>query len=476
MNAPATVFRSGGRAHSLSELEARVGYELECLSFPEAPWVPAVRDSQGRPVSAVVVVGGGQAGLATAFALRREGVHDVTVIDRNPAGEEGPWITFARMLTLRTPKYLTGPDYGIPSLTFRAWFEAQHGEAAWEALQRIPTPMWMEYLVWFRRTTGVVVENGVEFTGCRASPDGFVEVTLKSAAGARELPVRHLVIANGMDGGGRWYAPPEFTEPLPRSVWAHSSDRIDLDMLRGRHVAVLGAGAAAFDAAGAALDSGASVDLFFRRSALLKVEHRAWLEQAGFLRGFGSLNDAQKWAIMHRLLGLGAPAPDSAIARVASHPKFRMESGTGWLSTRFRDGKVVITTTNGERTADFVIFGTGARFDLSLRPEFAGFASIAARWCDRFTPDPAQRAEEVGQYPYLGPGFELTERVAGQAPWLRRVHLFNYAATPSVGISGSSGTGMKTGLSRLVGAIVNALYVGSFEEHLKGMPWPSTKD
>jgi hypothetical protein len=35
---------------------------------------------------------------------------------------------------------------------------------------------------------------------------------------------------------------------------------------------------------------------------------------------------------------------------------------------------------------------------------------------------------------------------------------------------------MKTGLSRLVGAIVNALYVGSFEEHLKGMPWPSTKD
>jgi hypothetical protein len=31
------------------------------------------------------------------------------------------------MLTLRSPKQLIGPDLGVPSLTFRAWYEAQHG-------------------------------------------------------------------------------------------------------------------------------------------------------------------------------------------------------------------------------------------------------------------------------------------------------------------------------------------------------------
>jgi len=93
----------GPAAGALSELEARVTYELDCLSFPEASWVPEVFDTNGQRAGAVLVVGGGQAGLATAFALKREGIHDVTVVDRNPSGREGPWINFARMLTLRTP-------------------------------------------------------------------------------------------------------------------------------------------------------------------------------------------------------------------------------------------------------------------------------------------------------------------------------------------------------------------------------------
>ena len=463
----------GPAAGALSELEARVTYELDCLSFPEASWVPEVFDTNGQRAGAVLVVGGGQAGLATAFALKREGIHDVTVVDRNPSGREGPWINFARMLTLRTPKYLTGPDYGIPSLTFRAWFECQHGASAWEALQRIPTPMWMDYLLWFRKISGVEVSNGVELADCRGTLSGLVEVKLQSAGTSRSAVFRHVVLANGMDGGGCWYAPPEFTRPLPRSAWAHTSDPIDLEMLRGCRVAVLGAGASAFDAAAAALDHGATVDLYFRRAGLLKVEHRAWLEQAGFLRGFGALDDRQKWAVMHRLLSLGAPAPESAVARVIGHASFSMHAGTGWIETAYRDGRIQITTSAGPREADFAIFGTGARYDLSMRPELASVAPLAARWCDRFTPDETQRADEVGLYPYLGRGFELLERVQGQAPWIKRIHLFNYAATPSVGVSGSSGTGLKTGLQRLVGAIIERLYVDSFDRHLAAMPWPS---
>ena len=36
----------------------------------------------------------------------------------------------------------------MASLTFRAWYTAQWGKAAWQALDKIPKEMWMNYLVW----------------------------------------------------------------------------------------------------------------------------------------------------------------------------------------------------------------------------------------------------------------------------------------------------------------------------------------
>jgi len=35
-------------------------------------------------------------------------VSNVVVLDENPEGLEGPWVTYARMVTLRTNKALTG--------------------------------------------------------------------------------------------------------------------------------------------------------------------------------------------------------------------------------------------------------------------------------------------------------------------------------------------------------------------------------
>ena len=68
--------------------------------------------------------------------LLRERITNIRVFDRNESGQEGPWVTFARMLTLRTPKHITEPDLGVPSLTPRSWFSAVHGEAAWDALTK----------------------------------------------------------------------------------------------------------------------------------------------------------------------------------------------------------------------------------------------------------------------------------------------------------------------------------------------------
>ena len=117
--------KSAGHANGLAELEARAAHDLEILDYPSGEWLPRATHASGVPIRDVVVCGAGQGGLATAFLLAREGVRNVLIIDQAVAGREGPWATFARMRTLRTPKYLSGPEMGIASLSYRAWHEAQ---------------------------------------------------------------------------------------------------------------------------------------------------------------------------------------------------------------------------------------------------------------------------------------------------------------------------------------------------------------
>ncbi len=153
-------------------LSRQVEAELELFSYPVRDWVRPVRRSDGTPVHNVVIVGGGQAGLAIAFGLRQEHISGVMVLDENPGGMEGPWVTYARMLTLRTLKFLTGPDLGVPSLTFRRWHGAVYGEDAWDGLVRIDKADWMQYLVWFRETLDIPVRNNVRLT--RIEPSGVL--------------------------------------------------------------------------------------------------------------------------------------------------------------------------------------------------------------------------------------------------------------------------------------------------------------
>ena len=66
------------------------------------------------------------------------------------------------MITLRTPKMVSGLDFGNPSLTPQAWFEAQWGAEAWEKLGKMPRETWQDYLDWYRRVFALPVENNVK--------------------------------------------------------------------------------------------------------------------------------------------------------------------------------------------------------------------------------------------------------------------------------------------------------------------------
>jgi cation diffusion facilitator CzcD-associated flavoprotein CzcO len=76
-----------------------------------------------------------------------------------------------------------------------------------------------------------------------------------------------------MAAAPRWPDFPSLSmqDPLAVGRVFHTMDAIDFDALRGRHIAVLGAGASAFDNAACALEAGAAVSQFARRAVLPQI-------------------------------------------------------------------------------------------------------------------------------------------------------------------------------------------------------------
>jgi cation diffusion facilitator CzcD-associated flavoprotein CzcO len=451
---------------SLAALEARVRRDLALIAYPEHEWVPPRVTDAGEPVLDVLIVGAGQGGQAIATGLLRERVSNILVIDRAPRGAEGPWRGYARMRTLRSWKTVTGPDLGIPSLTFQSWFEAQHGAAAFERLGKIDKGDWQDYLLWLREVLGLPVRNGVELVAL--SPDGeHVRARLREAGVESSLVARKVVLAMGIEASGRWWMP-ENVAALPPRFRAHTADDIDFTRLAGRRVAVLGAGASAFDNAATALEHGAAeVRLFCRRAELQRVQPYKAISYPGFLRHFGTLDDATRWRFANYLLDVREALPIETWNRCTRHANFHVHTGSPWEAVDQRGEAVAIRTPAGEFVVDFLICGTGFVLDPAARVELGPAAAQVATWADRYTPPPDEANPRLNGAPYLGPGHELTEKTPGAAPFLRNIHAFDFGATVSFGPSGSSINAMKFAVPRVVDAITRELFQADSAAHYR---------
>ena len=452
----------GSGAPGLAALEARLRQDLEWLELPAKPWVPETTAPDGRPVADVAIVGAGMAGLAAAAALRLDGVDRLRVMDRAAQGQEGPWVTYARMETLRSPKGLAGPALGLPSLSFRAFFEAQHGPAAWEALGKIPRGLWMDYLNWYRRVMGVPVENGADVALVRPRANGLIALEMH---GAPEVLCRRLVLASGRDGLGGEFVP-EMARGLDRRFWAHSREEIDFAALRGKRVGVVGAGASAMDNAATALEAGcARLHMFVRRHALPRVNKFTGIGSQGVVHGFAGLPDEWKWRFQHYANSAQTPPPRDSTMRVSRHPHAHLHLGSPVTAVREEGGAVVVTTPRGAFTVDFLIWATGFKVALEDRPELALIAPHVRLWRDRFTPEPGQESEELSSSPDLAPDFSFQERVPGACPALARIHAFNYPATLSHGKLTGDIPAISAGARRLAQGIARSLFVEDRETH-----------
>lgn len=455
----------------LATLARMVERDLELLDYPRRPWLEKKTSASAESAYDVVIVGGGQSGLTAAFGLQRERVSNVLVVDDQPLDHAGPWLNFARMRTLRTPKYLTGPDLGIPNLTPRAWYEAQFGAEGWLGLRFLPKESWASYLAWFRETLRIPVEpqTSVGALSYDAAERVFL-VPCRGAAGERTVRARRVVLATGIDGSGQWRVPQLVTDALPTHLYAHTRQAIDFEKLRGKRIAVLGAGASGFDNAAAALELGASqVHLFFRRPKLVRVNPYRWAEFVGFLKHHADLPDQEKWRFILQILRMGQLPPEDTLLRAQALPGFQLHEGCGWKSLRVRGEVVHIEADSGSFEVDFVIAATGFVTDLAARPELANFQAHIARWADRYQPPVTEQSEELSRHPYLGPSFEYSERCPGAAPYLAHLYNYTFGGLLSMGFGGASISGLKYSATRLVSGITRSLFLEDSAAHFDSL-------
>ncbi|ARO14733.1 oxidoreductase protein [Ketogulonicigenium robustum] len=438
---------------ALAALQAQVASELDRIEGLACDWLPArAPDSYD-----VVICGAGLAGLGVAFGLKRRGINNVLVIDQRPKGQEGPWVTAARMKTLRSPKHLASVDLGVPSLTLRAWYEATYGTAAWDALDKPAKEDWMRYLIWFRAVTGLHVENDTTLVGLAPAPSG-VRLELATPTGRKYVQAGHVVMATGLVGSGAAWIPPEIAA-LPRDMYTHSADICSDAGLAGRDVAVIGGATSAFDWSVTALERGArSVTHFARRAGFAATEGLAWMNFPGFLGHYADLPDDHRWRYMHRYFTMGIPPTQDQYNRAAFDPRFHYHAGAGASHYSLTgSGRVRIENACGTFEVDQLLLGTGYTSDLSARPELSSVAGLVKLWGDVYTPPAALGHRALAAHPYLGYDFELLPHDPAQV-WISRIHMFNAAAMLSFGPVANGITGAKYGIPMLVTALARQLF------------------
>ena len=442
----------------LAKLEAALARDFERLNHPPADWVPPRTGPDGRRMVDVAIVGGGMCGLAAAFALRRLGISNLRQVDRSHEGREGPWRTYARMETLRSPKHLTGPVLGMAGLTFRAWWEARGHD--WDALGRIPTRVWADYLDWYRAVTGARVENEVDVVTVEPGGEG-VRVRLAGPDGGETIHARRVVLATGRDGQASPRVPAPLA-PFLGGLVRHSSEDIDFAALAGCRVAVIGLAATAFDNAAVALEAGAAeVVLIGRAPSLPRLNKMKQTVYRGFTHGFPDLPDREKLRLLDHVVEQRIAPPRDSVLRVSADPRLRLMLGAD-VTGAAPDGPALrLETTRGAVAADRVILGTGFAFDLGAPREIAALAPEILRWRDRVP----EAVGEWGECPYLASDFAFQPRPDARVEGIERLHCFTHAAQLSLGNLANDIPVVAEGAERLARGIAASLFVEDHDHH-----------
>jgi cation diffusion facilitator CzcD-associated flavoprotein CzcO len=266
---------------------------------------------------------------------------------------------------------------------------------------------------------------------------------------------KKLVLATGRGGfGGN--SIPAIIETLPKEICAHTSENIDFDSLKGKRVLIYGFGASALDAAAECLEKEAvSVTILTRRKKLPCVNKFARTVYPGFSNGYPLLSDDDKIAIMSNVERSGSPPPFESLDRVKKFSNFEVLTGFEIQSVKVENEIIYLGNDKTTLEADYIIAATGFNIDGSKEPILKGIFDHLMLWRDKHS----TISHALGAYPYLGCHYHFLEKRSGEAPFLKNIYCFNYAAKLSHGLTSSDIPDISIGAERLSKGIVSDFFI-----------------
>ncbi|MFI9544391.1 flavin-containing monooxygenase [Streptomyces sp. NPDC052016] len=376
----------------------------------------------------VCLIGAGLSGLATAHALKSQGIDfvclekaaDVGGIWRRPqAGERGPGYL---SLHLNTAKQLTGyADYPMPG-SYPLY--PRHSEVA--AYLRA-------FAEWADLPDHIELETTVE--SVRQEADGSWTVVAVDGRGTRTTrSFSHVVVASGHNTEPSMPAPPRGSGTFTGTI-LHALDYRDGSDFAGQDVVVVGLGASAVDIA-------ADLSRYAARTLLSVRRGLHILPKQLFGMSLDEIADAPWWTSMSlaeqrrfveqallvvrgKLANYGLPEPDhpvfaSAIT-ISDEILSRIRHGavTPRPSIDFLDGDRVAFTDGTSARADAIVYCTGYRMAFPFLPAECpvgprGSVELYKR---------IVAADRPGLY-FIGlirPLGSITRLVEAQARWVARI-------------------------------------------------------
>jgi cation diffusion facilitator CzcD-associated flavoprotein CzcO len=171
---------------------------------------------------------------------------------------------------------------------------------------------------------------------------------------------------------------------------------------------------------------------------------------------------------MKTIFDMNQPPPQDTFERCARFKRFRFHLGSPVESVSLDDDQIRLTTPKDVQSFDFLIAGTGFNVDFPARPELARFASAIACWRDRYTPPKEWESASLGEYPYLSANFQFTEKNPGEAPFLKNIFSYTFAAMPSLACSAGI-SALKFGVERVAHGITRELFLADADEHFAAL-------
>jgi 2-isopropylmalate synthase len=433
---------------SVEELEVAIRDHLEDLRFySRQSWVVPAVTAGGEKVFDAVIVGAGQNGLALAYNLKLRGVRRLVVVDAQDTDQPGPWLSFARMQTLRTPKWITGPECSNPMLSFKVWFCSRYSKAEYDTFGFIPLPYFREYLKWYRHVLEIETLNNRRVTDIQWDPlNDCLKLTVDGPqrGGPTTLHARKVCLATGMAGAGRWAPPADLAAGLPRSSYYCCWESIPWHDLTSRDVAVIGAGASGFDNAACALEAGCrSVTIYGSRPFPERdIYFELWRgrDDSGvhacetghtpadlldpLLAHNASLPDADRIRLVSSLMQNGwSPANPEYLARVPRVDEMVVRADCPVQRLVYLQGQDQVRVETAADSLDFdqVIFATGAQPGLEHRPELRRLWPRIRTWRDE-AGEEVPLPSDLDKLPKLSPRYQLQSKEGVPGPEFEHIY------------------------------------------------------